>query len=291
VPAQVFSVDAPAKLQVVLDIAHHLRRDRDRACVVVWGLLNELSGHAFLHADALEAAARALDGTRPILRDSGGFFGARWRPPGADADAPMTDAHLYPPWPLPPERRDELVSLGTGAQGPTFASEYGYGGSLDAARASEGFRARGIRDEEAGLFRSFARLAQRAHEDPATWASLSTRGDWLPAMQLQQADALTDMTDALRSGGALDLSCLTQWRAASSESSAGLLEPWGEPRPALAAMTAALQPLRVIVLPDQPSWPAGATVRARVCVVNDGAALDGELHVMWASEPDGKAHE
>ncbi len=270
----------PPRLQ--REVEWMVRRDGHHPSIVMWGLLNELSGRAYRHADALVARVAELDPTRAVLRDSGGFLGARFRPAGAAAEEPLTDAHLYPPWPLPPDRRDELATLGAGAPGPTLASEFGYGSLLDADLAVEGFQARSVRSEESGRFRSFARLAQRARESGEALTALAPGGDWQDEAAAEQAAALVDMADALRSGPDLDLLCVTQWRAASAESSAGLLDPWGEERPALAALREALAPLRVSVLPERPTWLAGDEVRARVALVNDsGAARSGHATLQW----------
>gem|GEM_PF-6869182 len=268
--------------RLLREVEWMVRRDGHHPSIVMWGLLNELSGRAYRHADALVARVAELDGTRAVLRDSGGFLGASFRPPGAAKDEPLTDAHQYPPWPLPPARRDELTTLGSGAPGPTFASEYGYGSMLDADRAAEGFRIRNLRSEEAGRFRSFARLAQVVREGDDALMDLAPDGDWLDEAAAEQSAALVDMTDALRSDPALDLLCVTQWRSASSEASAGLLDPWGEERPSLAALREALAPLRIVVLPERPSWPTGAVVRARVVLVNDsGVPCPGSPALQW----------
>jgi hypothetical protein len=277
----------PPRLQ--REVEWMVRRDAHHPSIMMWGLLNELSGRAYRHADALVARAAELDPTRAVLRDSGGFLGARFRPAGAAAEEPLTDAHIYPPWPLPPDRRDELATLGAGAPGPAFASEYGFGSILDAERAAEGFRVRSLRSEEAGRFRSFARVAQAARENGDALNDLAPGGDWLDEAAAEQSAALVDMTDALRSDPELDLLCVTQWRAASAESSAGLLDPWGEERPSLAALREALAPLRIIVLPERPSWPTGAEVHARVVLVNDsGGAQPGHAALQWTLRAGGR---
>ncbi|HEX5011134.1 MAG TPA: glycoside hydrolase family 2 TIM barrel-domain containing protein [Planctomycetota bacterium] len=282
--------DDPAlRPRLLREVDWMVRRDAHHASIVLWGVLNELSGRAFRYADELVARVGELDPTRPVLRDSGGFLGAQWLPPGATAEQPMTDAHLYPPWPLPPDRRDELATLGQGGPQPTFASEFGYGALLDAERAADGFRTRGLRSAEAGRFRSFDHAAQAAVESGDSWASLAPDGSWIGPAARAQADALVDMADALRSNPALDMLCVTQWEAVSAESSAGLRDPWGEERPSLAALRTALLPLRPIVLPERPSWPADSAVRARLVVVNDGeATVRARVQLAWG-EPSAAA--
>ncbi|MGQ0554297.1 MAG: glycoside hydrolase family 2 TIM barrel-domain containing protein [Planctomycetota bacterium] len=107
-------------------------RDHHHPSIVMWGLLNELSGKAYQHAEELTRYLAELDPTRPVLEDSGGFFGGgRYLAPlvsalptnpvatsaeGSAAPAPravlpMIDRHCYPPWPLPLHERDGMASL------------------------------------------------------------------------------------------------------------------------------------------------------------------------------------
>ncbi|HZJ71067.1 MAG TPA: hypothetical protein VFF36_09055, partial [Planctomycetota bacterium] len=238
---------------------------------VLWGVLNELSGRAYAHVDALVDRVAQLDPTRPVLEDSGAFLGqGRVRPPGAAASVPMIDRHAYPPYPLPPEDRDALLRLREPGGGLVFVSEFGYGTLLDTEAALEPFTERGAMTNERIQFASWAAFARRARQaagaggQPAWW-----QRDWTePAAQVQ-AEATEDLIDVLRANPAVDLLCYTQWQAASEESSAGLLGPWGEERPALEAARRALSPVRAAVLPDRFSVFANEDLPLGISVVND----------------------
>lgn len=269
-------------------------RDRHHPSIILWGVLNELSGKAYRHAEALARHLAALDSERPVLVDSGGFLiGGRMVPPGGSAGAfmQMVDEHSYPAYPLPIEARDALVDLRGHGHGLVFVSEFGYGTLLDAERALAGFTALGIEiSEEMVKFRSYASLSRR----------LDARGEpggdpeRLVEAALNQADAAEDMIEALRSNPNVDLLCYTQWRAASSESSAGLLGPWGEKRAALDRVRHALRPLMISLQPERPSVELGEGVRLRLVVVNDtGAPVSGDLRMHTALTPrDGtRVHE
>ncbi len=288
------------------ELAWMVERDGHHPCIILWGVLNELSGKAYRHAAELTARIAALDGSRPVLEDSGGFIGGgRCVPPvaagstaasGADvardaanaarsepiAELPMIDRHSYPPWPLPTESRDELARLGSPDQ-LVFVSEYGYGTLLDTVAAATGFRERGVLDSERVRFESFAATARRA----ATANDGGRRGGWVVEAQQSQADAAEDMTEALRSNPALDLLCWTQWRAVSAESSAGLLEPWGASRPARDRLRHALRPVLAVVLPERPSVAAGEVIRCDVALVNDtGAPIRARGRLDWTWDPE-----
>ncbi|MHC4844522.1 MAG: glycoside hydrolase family 2 protein [Planctomycetota bacterium] len=261
-------------------------RDRHHPSIILWGVLNELSGKAYRSAEPLARHLAALDPERPVLVDSGGFLvGGRMLPPDGAGEpiAEMVDEHVYPPYPLPIEEREELVSLRGSGNDLVFVSEFGYGTLLDAEQALAGFTARGMElGDEAVKFRSYANLARRLADrgepggDPARRAQAD----------LNQADAAEDMIEALRCNPDVDLLCYTQWRAASAESSAGLLAPWGEARPARERVRHALRPLLVVVQPEHPSVETGEAPRCRLVVVNDtGAPVSGELRLRTELHP------
>ena len=263
--------DPGLEARLLAAVSGMVERDGHHPSIVLWGVLNELSGRAYTHAGALVDRVAQLDPTRPVLEDSGAFLGqGRVRPPGAAASVPMIDRHAYPPYPLPPEDRDALLRLREPGGGLVFVSEFGYGTLLDTEAALEPFTERGAMTNERIQFASWAAFARRARQaagaagQPAWW-----QRDWTePAAQVQ-AEATEDLIDVLRANPAVDLLCYTQWQAASEESSAGLLGPWGEERPALEAARRALSPVRAAVLPDRFSVFTNEDLPLGISVVND----------------------
>lgn len=244
-------------------------RDHHHPSLVIWGVLNELSGMAYRHGRGLARHLHGRDPSRPVLLDSGGFFGR-----GGYLDAgpgetflPMEDEHFYPAFPLPEHERQRLEGLAH-ESGPTFVSEYGFGALVDATTAWEGFKDRGLRTDEARLFAGQAGGIARALESAEGW----TTDGWVSSSRGLQASAALEMTETLRGNPALDLLCYTQWQAVSSESSAGLIEPWGARRPALDAMRHALRPLMARVVPGRRSGLSGELLGAELVVVNDTGA-------------------
>ncbi len=139
-----------------------IRRDRNHACVTIWGLLNETNDSpTFRHAVDYLPKLRALDPTRLVLLSSGRWDdkpeigsvsnpggsaweqvwgiedadprpnryrrGADWTrmPPPGYADG-AGDAHVYPQMPLKPDAIAFMKALGSEAK-PVFLSEYGIG--------------------------------------------------------------------------------------------------------------------------------------------------------------------
>ena len=261
-------------------------RDHHHPSIIMWGMLNELSGKAYRYGEAMSLRVAERDPTRPVLEDSGGFFGGRYVPSGGHELLPMRDEHFYPPFPLPPAERLEMASVSHDS-GPTFVSEFGYGTLVDTRLAAAGFFVRQLHSDERNLFgglRGAARRARTLGEDwlepdsgaPIVGADHASRG-WIDAADEIQAQAARAMLEALRIEEGLDLLCYTQWRAVSSESSAGLLTPWGKERPVRAVIREALRPLMVVAAPDRPSVSVGETLTFELFVVNDTGAP------VWAS--------
>ncbi len=275
--------DDPALLErLESEVRWMVERDQHRACIVMWGVLNELSGTAYRYAAQLMDAMQQIDLSRPILEDSGGFFrGGRYWPafhselPSASRH-PMVDEHYYPPYPLPPDEWQRLANHSV-AGAPTFASEFGYGALLDAPRANTGFADRKIWSDERILFAGMRGASRRARKRGDGWAPDPGRA-WIDAAQQLHADAAEDLIEALRVNPNLALLCYTQWRAVSKEPSAGVLAPWGERRPVFERLRAALSPLAVVVEPQRSSWRPGEKASWNVHVINDTReTLEGEL--------------
>jgi len=274
--------DDPAiEARMIREVDWMVRAHRHHPSIFAWGVLNEASGRAYRYVDAVAAHVASLDSTRPVLLDSGGFLGGgSLIPPGGEAPVGMTDSHQYPPYPLPRAALDAMRALGEPDE-LVFASEYGFGTIVEAEETARRLRDLGVDSAESRLFGGFTGTARRARERGETW------GDWKAAADAVQAAAAVDMTEALRANPALDALCYTQWQAVSGESSAGLLTPWGDERPVLDALRAALAPRIVTLAPIAASVDAGGERGVTVTLVNDtGEAVEGRLEVRAAAGGD-----
>jgi hypothetical protein len=160
-------------------VGEMIRRDRNHASVVVWGLLNEtFDGPVFRHATQMLPLVRSLDETRLVALNSGRWDGcldigsfcnpgaAGWDAYlGAEApDAPrsrmaapggycvrMGDVHAYPRVPHTADTLRFLRTLGQDT-GPVLLSEYGIGSAVDLWRATRHFERLGKKGAEDAQF-------------------------------------------------------------------------------------------------------------------------------------------
>ncbi len=150
-----------------------VRRDRNHASVVMWGMLNETGeGPVFRQAVKALALMRSLDDTRVVHLGSGRWDGdwsigtlsnpgsTEWEhllggeepnaPKGERADMGYMqragDAHSYPPIPLTPSSIRHLRTMGEGLK-PVLLSEHGNGSSVDAVRHVRQYEQLGLRDD------------------------------------------------------------------------------------------------------------------------------------------------
>lgn len=180
-----------------------IRRDRNHACVTIWGLLNETNDSpTFRHAVDYLPKARALDPTRLILLGSGRFDeelgigslsnpgGTAWEHvwgverPGAPRAEPRPpsgnwsgfpppgyvggagDAHVYPQMPLTPTAIDFMKRLGADSK-PVFLSEYGIGSQQNVISEWRNWEQTGAPPLEEGAF-----LRDQAEKFEADWRRL-----------------------------------------------------------------------------------------------------------------------
>ncbi len=180
-----------------------IRRDRNHACVTIWGLLNETNDSpTFRHAVDYLPKARALDPTRLILLGSGRFDeelgigslsnpgGTAWEHvwgverPGAPRAEPRPpsgnwsgfpppgsvggagDAHVNPQMPLTPAAIDFMKRLGADSK-PVFLSEYGIGSQQNVISEWRNWEQTGAPLLEEGAF-----LRDQAEKFEADWRRL-----------------------------------------------------------------------------------------------------------------------
>ena len=144
-----------------------IRRDRNHASVVVWGLLNEtLENSVFRTAVDFLPKARQLDPSRLILLNSGRFdrdysIGSAsnpgsfvwenvWGSDGGsieDAGSCAGDAHDYPQAPMDRDSINRFRTMGSQTGKPVFLSEFGIGGLFHVIEEWKHFKQYGLRED------------------------------------------------------------------------------------------------------------------------------------------------
>jgi hypothetical protein len=145
-----------------------VKRDRNHASVVMWGLLNETGKDPiFDHAVTVLPLVQTMDDTRMVLLDSGGFTFANTElafanPGSTQWETSFTDQHPYQPQ---PHNAAVIRALRTaGGQKSLFLSEYGVYSAMNLAR----------------IARHFEQLGKTSSWDAVVYRRLLDRfmGDW-----------------------------------------------------------------------------------------------------------------
>ncbi|HJN17912.1 MAG TPA: glycoside hydrolase family 2 TIM barrel-domain containing protein, partial [Armatimonadota bacterium] len=211
------------------EVERLVRRDRNRASVTFWTILNETGIQPDANrrnactASQLEyeeapiqhirhelcALARSLDPTRLIIDDSGGFMGhANIYLPGESKPVPFNDLHTYERVPIPEFRLNELREMAT-KEGQTNAatvipggavlmSEFGYGSFPDFASILKRYE-----DEGATQTEDYAHH-KSLHDSLATGFAAHGMGRWLGSV----ADLTNECQEIHAEGNALQTMAL-----------------------------------------------------------------------------------
>ncbi len=290
-----------------------IRRDRNHACVTIWGLLNETNDSpTFRHAVDYLPKARALDPTRLILLASGRFDeelsigslsnpgGAAWEHvwgverPGAPRAQPRPpsgnwsgfpppgyvggagDAHVYPQMPLTLAAIDFMKRLGADSK-PVFLSEYGIGSQQNVISEWRNWEQTGAPALEEGGF-----LRDQAEKFQADWRRLGFDDVYpFPEDMLRESQRLHSRQrafafDLIRSNPRLAGYNLTGMldHALTGEGLWTFFRQW---KPgAFDAVWEGWAALRWCLLADPTHACAGQTVTLEASLANEGALKPGE---------------
>lgn len=294
------------------EIAETIRRDRNHASVVLWGIVNENRRQA-ARAESFLPLARQLDPSRPVVDncglfsvwDGGGWLSASHIRENGPA-RPWPDLHIYLRSPLTQEAYDWLNTLGK-AGGQTNPSVLGYGdaGANRAWVESWGDKERAVFVSEFGVgappdLDGVVASYRHRHQETSDAADQRSLRDSLASLMNEHrltalypaiaalaekegnqiGEGLRWQMEALRSNPRLSGFGLLQFNDASWEIGAGLVDQWRRPKPFYAVAAAANAPLLLALSGHLRNVRVGETVDLRCTLVNEDG-ITGSAVLVW----------
>ncbi|NQT21645.1 MAG: hypothetical protein HQ592_18210 [Planctomycetes bacterium] len=239
--------------RLTTQIGGMILRDRNHPSIVMWGIFNEGSAPQLLsdppeHARKFAKLIGRLDPTRPIL-DKTAAGRARCYPAGSNENIPCFDAFWYPSSPMPDNQRRHIHKQleQHGRKELAVIIGYGAGGITALDAAVEGYE-KPCRFK--GDYRYFAQLRHKLRKSVKSRPLKRKFGsieDFVAALQRHQARAAREQSEMLACNPDLDMLCFTQWQDCIMESTAGLVNVWGDPKPAWHAFRALNAPTRLVL--------------------------------------------
>ncbi len=265
-----------------------IRRDRNHASVVIWGLLNEIPESAqFRLAVASLPAVRQLDDTRMVFLNSGRWdlagkpsaLGSLSNPGSLAWEDLVRDQHHYPRVPHTAATVQGLRSL-AGAGKPLFLSEYGIGSAVDLWRTTRQFERLGKTEVEDARF--YRDKLDRFLADWERWKL----GELYPRPEDFFAESLRKMAgqrtlglNAIRANPNIVGYSLTGMNDHVS-CGEGLTTTFRELKPGTVdALFEGLAPLRLCLFAEPVNVYRGARVRCEAVLANEDALAPGQYPV------------
>jgi len=295
--------------QVLSEISMTIRRDRNRASIVMWELFNELRRPVLKQMMAETAMmARDLDPSRLILDESGGWAqGARVYLPYSRQYEWFNDVHTYPGPGVTNQWYDRFLAvawskkerdaMGISAKpighfvkdgATSFVSELGYGSYVEFGKVNERFIQEG--NPIAPPTRYHAKLENQlvAMLDSELADVYASPNEFYLEQQHIHGLANARMIEAARANPRVTGYCVHALTGGDWVMGAGLLDLWRDPKRAVYDLTKAANAPRILTIR---SWPRnvykGQEVRTTVAGINDLDAADGTLALEVVSN-DGK---
>lgn len=288
--------------RVVSEIAETIKRDRNRASIVMWELYNEVR-RPILKQMMQETSmmAREIDPSRLILDESGGWaFGAKVFLPNERNFVSFNDVHTYPGPNVTNAWYDKFLGVGYTKQERTemgnhqkpighnlkpgltsFVSELGYGSYVDFDKVNKRFSEEGNpivppTRYHKQLGSQLTKVLQSELAD-----IYKTPQDFYHEQQVIHGKANARMIEATRSNPNVTGYCVHALTGGDWIMGAGLLDLWREPKQAVYDRTQAANQPRILSIRAFPySAYAGKEVKFTVQGINDLKAVTGELHVV-----------
>ncbi len=194
--------DSPKMLErSVREVREMVARDRNRASIVIWNMINECDPPVKYVRQQCQAA-REVDPTRLITESAGGP--SHYYLPYSSEGISYLDEHPYPGAPIADNVYEYNRTRGVVGQ-LCFFSEYGYGGmnDVDSVLANYGPHPKAYMEDYAGHV-VLKRKRDKAYEESGLLKQVfGGIEDWREACQTVQADTVRLHSEAMRSNPAM----------------------------------------------------------------------------------------
>ncbi len=263
-------------------------RDRNHACVIVWGMLNETGNAKYVtHGGAQDIKedlcklARSLDPTRLIIDDSGGVNAtrevARYMRPFHEELEPYDDLHIYQRAPVDNDIENYFRNSGD-PETLVFLSEFGFGGMEDLPDVIEQYGSDKEKLKDARFLVKMLDAAQQGFKERELDRIFGDFAGFTAAARELQCDAARFQVEAIRSNPKMAGYCYTQLCDAGHEFCAGMLDRWRRPKPVFQTLKAVQQKLRPIIHAARYNLVPREEVDVRVILANE-ARLDAYAEI------------
>lgn len=288
--------------RVVSEIEQTIKRDRNRASIVMWELYNEVR-RPILKQMMFETSmmAREIDPSRLILDESGGWaFGAKVFLPNDRNFINFNDVHTYPGPNVSNMWFDKFMGVGYSKKqrndmgikvnpigdhlkpgATSFVSELGYGSYVDFDKVNKRFT------EEGNPIVPPTRYHQQLGSQltkvlQSNLADIyKTPQDFYREQQQIHGKANARMIEATRVNPNVTGYCVHALTGGDWIMGAGLLDLWREPKQEVYDRTQAANQPRILSVRTFPySAYTGEAVKFTVQGINDLKAISAKLHVM-----------
>ncbi|WP_068546851.1 glycoside hydrolase family 2 [Thalassotalea crassostreae] len=292
--------------RVVSEIEQTIKRDRNRASIVMWELYNEVR-RPILKQMMQETSmmARDIDPSRLILDESGGWaFGAKVFLPNEKNFVSFNDVHTYPGPNMTNQWYDKFLGVAyTGEERKelgitgkpighnlkpgltSFVSELGYGSYVDFDKVNQRFEAEGNPIVPTTRYHKQlgSQLTKVLQSDLAD--IYKTPQDFYQEQQEIHGKANARMIEATRANPNITGYCVHALTGGDWIMGAGLLDLWRDPKPQVYDRTQAANQPRILSIRTFPySAYVGEPVKFTVQGINDLNAVEGTLEVTVSDE-------
>ncbi|WP_269540718.1 glycoside hydrolase family 2 protein [Cerasicoccus fimbriatus] len=293
------------------EISGLVKNDRNRACVVMWGLMNEVFHlKGFKPQEMMKLVVQWLqdvykmDPTRPVIDVSGGHslveYGgvsdmlpdtahdgnvAYMLSPSQPKPTPITDTHSYHRVPTQDKSWQDFRALGSGDKN-VFVSEYGAAQvppMFDDVLAAYSDADREIGLEDYRMNVDFNESLEEAFANDWLREAVGEKNDWLRRTNELRAADMKLVTFAMRANPKVSGLVFTQLADASGELF-GAMDTWRNPKPMLTALAESCADDTIALFPSQRVIEPGQEFRIEAMLMHESAAGPHSWSIALQSE-------